>query len=334
MNNYYGDFKAAQTVRCLFNTVSAAGVPTSLSNGAVTVSKDGSDVTPSGGVTLTTDAGSVTGRHHVVIDTSVDGTTFTTGSEYAVRLSGSSAVGGTSVVGIVVGEFSIANRAVAPQTGDAYARIGAAGAGLTALGDTRIANLDAAVSTRSTFAGLGSTAPAGWINEAAVSGNLTANIIEVNGVAVSVAGTIDANVVSIAGETATAAAPVAFPAAIGTSTYAGGDTAGVTTLLSRIPGTVQPQTGDAYARIGAAGAGLTGITGVQLDKTQVLSAARALDAIADTSLTLNDALHCAIASAVGQVVVSGTTCTVKTPSTATTLAAMTLDSATAPTSRT
>lgn len=35
-----------------------------------------------------------------------------------------------------------------PQTGDAYARIGAAGAGLTALGDTRIANLDAAVSTR------------------------------------------------------------------------------------------------------------------------------------------------------------------------------------------
>jgi hypothetical protein len=39
------------------------------------------------------------------------------------------------------------------QTGDSYARIGAAGAGLTALGDTRIANLDAAVSTRSTYAG-------------------------------------------------------------------------------------------------------------------------------------------------------------------------------------
>jgi hypothetical protein len=35
-----------------------------------------------------------------------------------------------------------------PQTGDAYARIGAAGAGLTALGDTRVANLDAAVSSR------------------------------------------------------------------------------------------------------------------------------------------------------------------------------------------
>lgn len=35
-----------------------------------------------------------------------------------------------------------------PQTGDAFARIGAAGAGLTAIGDTRIANLDATVSSR------------------------------------------------------------------------------------------------------------------------------------------------------------------------------------------
>ena len=34
------------------------------------------------------------------------------------------------------------------QTGDSYVRIGAAGAGLTALGDTRIANLDATVSSR------------------------------------------------------------------------------------------------------------------------------------------------------------------------------------------
>lgn len=34
------------------------------------------------------------------------------------------------------------------QTGDSYSRIGAAGAGLTALGDTRIANLDATLSSR------------------------------------------------------------------------------------------------------------------------------------------------------------------------------------------
>jgi hypothetical protein len=40
-----------------------------------------------------------------------------------------------------------------PQTGDSFARLGAAGAGLTALGDTRIANLDATVSSRLAPAG-------------------------------------------------------------------------------------------------------------------------------------------------------------------------------------
>lgn len=35
------------------------------------------------------------------------------------------------------------------------------------------------------------------------------------------------------------------------STYAGTDTPGTTTLLTRIPGTVQPQTGDSFARLGA-----------------------------------------------------------------------------------
>jgi hypothetical protein len=109
---YYGDFLVSKTVRCRFNTVNSSGVPTSLSSGAVTISKDGSDVTPSGGVTLTTDQGSVTGRNVVAIDMSADTSAFTAGSEYAVRLSGSSAVGGTSVVGIVVGEWSVENRSV------------------------------------------------------------------------------------------------------------------------------------------------------------------------------------------------------------------------------
>lgn len=39
----------------------------------------------------------------------------------------------------------------------------------------------------------------------------------------------------------------------------GGDTPGTTTLLTRIPGVVQPQTGDSFARIGLNGAGLTAI---------------------------------------------------------------------------
>ena len=57
----------------------------------------------------------------------------------------------TTLLSRIVG--TLATGTHQPQSGDAYARIGAAGAGLTALGDTRIANLDAAVSTRSTYAG-------------------------------------------------------------------------------------------------------------------------------------------------------------------------------------
>jgi hypothetical protein len=42
------------------------------------------------------------------------------------------------------------------------------------------------------------------------------------------------------------------------STYSGGDTSGTTTLLARVPGTVQPQTGDSFLRLGApAGASIS-----------------------------------------------------------------------------
>lgn len=54
------------------------------------------------------------------------------------------------------------------QTGDSYARLGIAGAGITALGDVRIAHLDADVSSRSTFAG-------GAV--ASVTGNVGGNVL-------------------------------------------------------------------------------------------------------------------------------------------------------------
>lgn len=53
-----------------------------------------------------------------------------------------------TLLGRIIG--TLATGTHQPQTGDAYARIGAAGAGLTALGDARVANLDAAISTRGT----------------------------------------------------------------------------------------------------------------------------------------------------------------------------------------
>lgn len=80
-------------------------------------------------------------------------------------------------------------------------------------------------------------------------------------------------------------------AAISTrSTYAGGDTSGTTTLLTRITGAVAPQTGDAYARIGAAGAGLTAIGDARLayltgdSYTRLGAAGAGLTALGDTRL--------------------------------------------------
>lgn len=55
----------------------------------------------------------------------------------------------TTAAGAVTVLASVGTAATATaQTGDCFTRIGAAGASLTALGDTRIANLDAAVTTR------------------------------------------------------------------------------------------------------------------------------------------------------------------------------------------
>lgn len=64
-------------------------------------------------------------------------------------------------------------------TGDAYARLGTNGAGLTALGDTRLANLDAAISTRSTYAG-GAVAS---VTAPVTVGTINANVVNASALA-------------------------------------------------------------------------------------------------------------------------------------------------------
>jgi hypothetical protein len=60
-----------------------------------------------------------------------------------VTLGGKSSTAGVSLIPI-----TWVNSTNVPQTGDSFARIGANGASLTALGDARLANLDAPVSSR------------------------------------------------------------------------------------------------------------------------------------------------------------------------------------------
>jgi len=114
-------------------------------------------------------------------------------------------------------------------TGDSIAEtIGAAGAGLTALGDTRLANLDATVSSRGT-----STYAGGAV--ASVTGAVNVGTVE----------TVDAT-------DAIQAAAAAALAAYNTTGVA--KEASAQTLLARIIGTLaagthSPQSGDAYGRL-------------------------------------------------------------------------------------
>ena len=130
------------------------------------------------------------------------------------------------------------------QSGDSYARLGTAGAGLTAIGDTRLAHLDADVSSR--LAGASYTAPpsastvAGAVWDESLAGHATAGSA---GATLSAAGS--------AGDPWATALPGAYgagtagnivgnnlDAAVSSrSTYAGADTSGTTTLLSRLTAT-------------------------------------------------------------------------------------------------
>lgn len=83
-----------------------------------------------------------------------------------------------------------------------------------------------------------------------------------------------------------------------------------------------PQTGDAFARIGANGAGLTGV-GLNLGQTGLT--VRDLGGVADSALTLSDGFVAAIAGAVGKASTSGTSYIVKTPFTGTIVRTFALD---------
>lgn len=107
---YYGDFAEDDTVLIPFNTFSsddpAASVTiTNLADADIKVHKDGSTTEiATDGATVAIDFDGVTGNHLVTIDTSVHAD-YSTGSEYAVRIEGTTVDAGT--VNAWIGSFSI-----------------------------------------------------------------------------------------------------------------------------------------------------------------------------------------------------------------------------------
>ena len=107
---YYGDFAEDDTVNIPFNTFdsndpSASVTIGALADGDIKVHKDAHiDQIVTDGATVVIDFDGITGNHMVNIDTNVDAA-YATGSEYQVRIEGTTVDGGT--INAWIGSFSI-----------------------------------------------------------------------------------------------------------------------------------------------------------------------------------------------------------------------------------
>lgn len=83
-----------------------------------------------------------------------------------------------NIAGNLTGSVAVVNSYLGntPQTGDAFARIGVAGAGLTALGDARIVNLDASVAAGNSSA-LAAANDAAYVKAAVIAGNTAFTVV-------------------------------------------------------------------------------------------------------------------------------------------------------------
>lgn len=157
--NYAGDVKLGNTIDLYFTTRAfATGVPTTLAGTPSVAAYVGNSITEiTAGITLDVDFDGRGGLNHVRVVAS-SGNGFAAATDIWIVVTAGT-VGGTSVVGETVAAFSIENRCVnwasvvgpttavvltnttvgtlttytgnTVQTGDSFARIGAAGAGLT-----------------------------------------------------------------------------------------------------------------------------------------------------------------------------------------------------------
>lgn len=127
--SYIGDIRLGDTFDTKFCTVTTTGAPTTLAGTPVISAYVGNSLTQiTAGITLTVDFDGVTGLHNVrVVATSGNG--YATASNYQLVIT-TGTVGGTSVVGYVVADFSIeARSALMPTTAARTLDVTAAGEG-------------------------------------------------------------------------------------------------------------------------------------------------------------------------------------------------------------
>lgn len=107
---YLGDVALGDTLDTKFTTVSTTGAPTTLAGTPVISAYVGNSLTQiTAGITLTVDFDGLTGLHNIRVVAS-SGNGYATASNYQLVIT-TGTVGGTSVVGYRIAEFSIENRA-------------------------------------------------------------------------------------------------------------------------------------------------------------------------------------------------------------------------------
>lgn len=190
--SYLGDFALSSNVDLHFTTVNTSGVPTQLAGTpVVSAYPDNSTTQLTAGITLTVDFDTVTGLNHVrVVASGANG--YAAASTYTLVIT-TGTVSGSSVVGYVIGSFSIeARSALRPTTAGRTLDVSAGGE----------AGLDwANVGSPTTTVGLSGTT----VKTATDVETDTADI-QTRLPAALVSGRIDASVGAMATDTLTAAA--------------------------------------------------------------------------------------------------------------------------------
>jgi len=281
---YRGDIRLGETVDIKFTSRSfTTGAPTTLAGSPVISAYVGNGTTEiTAGITLTVDFDGRTGLHNIrVVATSGNGFATATNVDLVIT---TGTVGGVSVVGETVGSFSIeARSAVMPTTaartldvsagGEAgvdWANVGSPTTSLALTGTTIAVTQKVDVDTIKTNPVVnGGTITFPTTATLASTTNITAgtvttatNVTTVNGLAANVI-TAAATAADFGAELATAiwtdttAGDFTVAASVGKSVM-NGVALGTGLTINAYTGNT-PQTGDSFARIGVAGAGLTNI---------------------------------------------------------------------------
>jgi hypothetical protein len=259
---YIGDFALESTFDTKFTTVTTTGAPTTLAGTPVISAYVGNDVVQlTAGITLSVDFDGVTGLHNVrVVATSGNG--YATASNYQLVIT-TGTVGGTSVVGYVVAEFSIeARSSLRPTTagrtldvstgGEAGVDWANVGSPTTAL-NLSATNIDVDQVVASVSGAAGSVTGA--------VGSVTGAVGSVTGLTASDVGAIKTKTDFLPSATAGAAGGVFIAGANAATSVTTALTANITGNLSGSVGSVTGAVGSVTGAVGSVTGAVGSVTG-------------------------------------------------------------------------